>query len=36
MIQSMNSIAVPGLRAVIGMHIRSVPTGTPSLQVSYW
>ena len=35
MIQSMKSIAVPGLRAVTGMHIRSVPTGTPSSQVSY-
>ena len=31
----MNSIAVPGLRALIGMLIRSVPTGTPSSQVSY-
>ncbi len=30
----MNSIAVPGLRALTGMHIRSVPTGTPSSQVS--
>ena len=36
MIQSMNSIAVPGLFEVIGIAIRSVPTGTPSVQVSYW
>ena len=31
----MNSSAVPGLRAVTGIAIRSLPTGTPSSQVSY-